>query len=131
MVQMDHMMAKVCEEVEDGAVIEVVVEVDEEGEVIEEETMEVLEAVEGAGVIIVIEAGDVAWAIEETTDLHNTEKLEIIEIVGTRTESQEIIEMLGLKETLLPETPRRSITGRKIQFLSRGEVEIESPNLRK
>merc|ERR1719244_1613422 len=124
-------MAKVCEEVEDGAAIEVADEVDEDGEVTEEETMEALEAVEGAGVIIVIEAGDAEWAIGETTDLHNTEKLEIIEIVGTRTESQEIIEMLGLKETLSPETPRRSITGRKIQFLSRGEVEIESPNLRK
>ena len=127
-VPMDHTMVKECEEVVDGGETEVAAEVGEDGEVIAEETTEDSEAAEGGEAIIVIEEEDVVWATEETTDRLSIEKQEIIEIaetVGRRIERQE---MLDLKGRPLPETLKRSITGRRILSLSRGLMGIENPN---
>jgi len=127
-VPMDHMMVKECEEVVDGGETEVEAEVGEDGEVIAEETTEDSEAAEGGEAIIVIEEEDVVWATEETTDRPSIEKQEIIEIVETVGRRRGRPEMLGLKGRPLPETLKRSITGRRILSLSRGLMGIENPN---
>ena len=127
-VPMDHTMVKECEEVVDGEETEVEAEVGEDGEVIAEETTEDSEAAEGGEAIIVIEEEDVVWATEETTDRPSIEKQEIIEIVETVGRRIERQEMLDLKGRPLPETLKRSITGRRTRSQSRGLMGIESPN---